>query len=316
MFSVLYLFFACLISFLQFSSANLDESDLKLIKNVNFENIKLSYGNSLSVLKHARKEHVAVHPFPHLVVKNCLSKELYDHLSKTYPEYRKIIELRNSKSEGSNIRLHLDQNDILSGRLVNISSVWKHFVKYHISQAFYLEVVNLFDDAMRNYLKYHEKILGKSFKSCKTGIRDHRKVRTDCDISTAVNVGVNTPSLVGGTSVRGEHLDRPLELYAGLLYFRENDDDSTGGALEILTCVKKPNCKKLSNSKRNLIKKNIGWEVQYNPSDLRVFKSVAYEENTLVFFLNGPRSFHKVSSRSKTTFPRRLVNIIADRTHH
>jgi len=307
--------FAALISVLCCSSANHDESNPNLVNSLNFDNIKLSYGNSLSVLRHVRKEEVVVHPFPHLVVKNCLSKELYDHLSKTYPDYRKVMEARHSFSSASNLRLDLDQNEILSGRLVNTSSIWKRFVEYHISQAFYNEVVNIFGDTMHSYLKTHEKRLGKSFKSCKIGIRDIRKVRKDRDISTAVNVGVNTPALVSGTSVRGEHLDRPREVYAGLLYFREIGDDSTGGALEILTCVRKPNCKKISNSKQKLMLEKVGWGIQYNPADLRIHKSIAYEENTLVFFLNGPRSFHKVSTRSKTTFPRRLVNIIADRAN-
>lgn len=265
-----------------------------------------------SVLRKVSKADVVTKPFPHVVVKNCLPEEVYVQLALTYPDYWQIMEIRNSDPYASNIRLDLSQNEILSGRVPNISSVWKQFVKYHSSQKFYYEVVKIFGESMRSYLGHHEKRLKKSFSSCKTAVRDSRKVRKDCDISLGVNIGINTPSKFGGSSVRREHLDRNREIYAGLLYFREEKDKSSGGALEILSCRKK-RCKKLPNSKRNFIRRKIGWDVEYNPSDLQTSVRVPYEENTFVFFLNGPLSFHKVTERTETTFPRRLVNIIADR---
>ena len=274
--------------------------------------IKLGVETFPSVLRKVSKAEVVTEPFPHVLVKNCLPKEVYDQLASTYPDYRQIIQMRNSDPYASNIRLDLNQKEILSGRVPNISSVWKQFVKYHSSQKFYDQVVEIFGNDMRRYLGYHEKRLKKSFKSCKTGVRDSRKVRKDCDISLGVNIGINTPPKFGGSSVRREHLDRSREIYAGLLYFREKEDKSSGGALEILSCVKK-NCKKLPSSKRDFIRRKFGWDVEYNPTDLRTDVRVPYEENTFVFFLNGPRSFHKVTERTETTFPRRLVNIIADR---
>ncbi len=93
-------------------------------------------------------------------------------------------------------------------------------------------------------------------------MRDSRKVRKDCDISLGVNIGINTPPTRGGSSVRLEHLDRIREIYARLLYFREKEVKSGGGALEILSCVKK-NCKKLLNSKRDFLRRKFGWDPIY-----------------------------------------------------
>ena len=52
---------------------------------------------------------------------------------------------------------------------------------------------------------------------------------------------------------------------------------------------------------------------QYIGNLVSYLKDIGEYENTFIFFLNGPRSFHKVTERTETTFPRRLVNIIADR---
>ena len=125
------------------------------------------------------------------------------------------MRIRGIEENAENLRVDLNQMEILSGSL-NISKVWKEFVNYHSSQAFYDEVVDVFREVLNNYLKNDKKWLGKPFDQCKTGLRRAKGQRftgAGCDLGLGVNVGVNTPTL-GGTSTRGEHLDQKREVYA------------------------------------------------------------------------------------------------------
>lgn len=54
--------------------------------------------------------------------------------------------------------------------------------------------------------------------------------------------------------------------------------------------------------------------MMFDPDDFNTVMKVKYEPNSLIFFLNGPISYHRVTIRSKSMFPRRLVNIVADRS--
>ena len=39
--------------------------------------------------------------------------------------------------------------------------------------------------------------------------------------------------------------------------------------------------------------------------------TVPYDPNTLVFFVNGKNSYHAVTPRTVTEYPRRFVNIVS-----
>lgn len=39
--------------------------------------------------------------------------------------------------------------------------------------------------------------------------------------------------------------------------------------------------------------------------------TVKYDANTLVFFVNSNHAYHAVTPRSRTPYPRRFVNIVA-----
>ena len=77
------------------------------------------------------------------------------------------------------------------------------------------------------------------------------------------------------------HLDRAVSLFAGLLYFRLDGDDSTGGDLQLY-------------------------------DGAHPVKTIPYRANTLVFFVNSPRAFHGVTPRSVTPWPRLHVNFVAE----
>mmetsp|Transcript_41736 Transcript_41736/g.50614 ORF Transcript_41736/g.50614 Transcript_41736/m.50614 type:complete len:174 (+) Transcript_41736:2-523(+) len=112
------------------------------------------------------------------------------------------------------------------------------------------------------------------------------------------------------SSVRGPHLDRGDEIYAGLLYLRDAKDKITkGGALQVYKCLQTtcPRIRRRANANTA--------HTQYDPSQIQVTDSVKYEANTFVMFINGEKAIHAVTPRNKTPYSRRLVNIIAQDKH-
>jgi len=236
--------------------------------------------NIHSVLKNATKDSVRVDPFPHLIIENALDAELYSQLEKEYP-FQTMIE--GNSGLAPNIRYQLSAVDGLKidSRL---SSLWREFIEYHTSNDFFGEVYDLFSKSL--YELYPHISREES-----TGVlyRDKKKILLDCQ------PGVNTPTFKQ-TSVKIAHLDNPTQLFAGLLYFRDDYDNSLGGDLEIY---------KYKNNKykfygHRLIKSKY----------IETVNSVPYKKNTLVLFINSINSLHGVTPRSATKFQRRLVNFI------
>lgn len=83
-----------------------------------------------------------------------------------------------------------------------------------------------------------------------------------------------------------------------LLYFRRKDDDFTGGDLEV------------HRWKEGAPRRFVGAEIQEKNAEL--VKTIKYEANTLIVFINSEISLHAVTDRNITTRSRRLVNIIGE----
>jgi hypothetical protein len=81
-----------------------------------------------------------------------------------------------------------------------------------------------------------------------------------------------------------------------------------GGALEVYRCTKErpggsgkegpggkgkgKGCKEYSVEKRAARRAEAGYDVQFDPATMQTVASVPYETNTLVMFINSPRSYH------------------------
>ena len=174
--------------------------------------------------------------------------------------------------------------------------IWIDFIRYHTSQVFYNEVLELLGPEIKTTYPDIEKKLGKNLQECVTGIRfdpntDLGEISLDCQ------VGINT-SVTQQNSVRRVHTDAPEELFAILLYFKREQDDSTGGDLE------------LYNWKDGI--KRLFRRQEVDENDAEFIGRVPYRANTLVCFINSESSLHAVSERSVTPYSRRLVNIIGD----
>lgn len=243
-----------------------------------------------SIIKNVTKSQIIEKPFPHLVLQNALPEELYKQLALSYPSLEIITKI---KTPESNKRFNLSTSHALNS--LTISSLWGDFLKTHTSQDFFNKFLDLFKEHILKTYPHFENKVGKLDKLT-TGIRgintfSHGKVLLDAQFA------INTPVFGTPTSIRGTHLDRPNKLFTGLYYFRHPEDSSKGGDLEI--CRLK---------KQDLILREKEMDSQY----FEVIKTIKYQPNTLVLFLNTINSFHAVTVREVTTFPRLFINLLGE----
>lgn len=233
--------------------------------------------NNLSLLRKAYKVETA--PYPHIAIENALLEPHYLELLETRPSAEWILSGRDPES---NKRIDLSAVQLLEK---GISGIWKDFIEYHISNDFWLEVLNIFGDCIN--LAYPNLLL-----SGLLGVEPGIRRVTDKPFFLDCNVGVNTPCVDGESSVRGPHLDNPVELFAGLLYMGSGQ----GGDLMVNRLVKPP--------------KFYG-KLEIEEDCVEVVKTVPYKHNQFAMFLNTPLSIHSVTPRNSKDY-RNLVNVIGE----
>lgn len=245
-----------------------------------------------SVLSRATPADVVMEPYPHIIIRNALPSALADKLLAEFPPLDLFpAKLKTDDSttaeEESNRRLDLTAQ--LVDESTGISPTWKSVIARHSSPEFLADFVRVFGNAIeRYYPQFFER--NSPLENMSVGLMS-RDENTDAEFLMNASIGVNTPVTTKASRVRGVHIDRMHEMYAGLLYLRDSADDSDGGNFE-LHKFKGP---------RGFLKN----EVPPNLSEK--VTEVKYEHNTLVVFLNSIDSLHAVSPRSITSFPRRFM---------
>lgn len=265
-----------------------------------------------SILHKARHEHLRLHPFPHLVLRDALPADYYERLARVYPP----TELIAGQDELKNNFLYLKS----AFEVIEDSSVdplWREFFSYHCSTDFYHEVLKLWGDIITQIYPDPEATFGKPFDAFTTGVRqpgasENQENRKE-DIQLDCQFGVNSP-VRAVTSVRGPHTDSKYKLFAALLYFRLPDDDSTGGDLELYRY--RDHRAAFSPSERIVYDfvEHTGIRTLEEIDGRFVEKAdaIPYTGNTLVMWLNTPYSLHGVSPRALTTHVRRYVNFLGE----
>ena len=257
---------------------------------------------SLSIFQNVSKDDIILKPSPHIIVKNCLDDTLYKELSESFPSDFEFSELfkacNNNKAESlslENVRLSLHAIHSLNNQ-EKISSLWIDFIEYHTSDQFLKEVNTLFGDYVYQYCPSFQKKIG-SLDTIDTQVRYGGNYSQD-KLSMECQFSLNTPSS-HESSVIGAHTDGLKELYAGLLYFRNNQDKAQGGDLIVYEWID-PKKKRFTNA--SLV------DCHY----IKEVNRIKYEPNTLVFFLNTKDFIHSVSPRKPSEYSRRFVNILSD----
>ncbi len=239
------------------------------------------------------RDQIITEPFPHLIIHQAIDENLSRQLIKEFPAIHTIAK---GVSFQSNERFSYTAIDALKDS--DVSPVWKKFVLSHISQMFLDQVVNLFADCIKKlYPHFEDKIYPAN--QLKAGIREKDTFFTS-DVLLDAQICVNTPVINQPSSVRRGHVDLPDKLFAGLFYLRDADDNSTGGDLEIY---------RYRNQRG-------GFKGQFiEDKYIELVKTIKYESNVLVLFLNSVDSIHAVSERSVTNFPRCFFNLVGEVNH-
>lgn len=244
----------------------------------------------ISVLSRVTKAHLRTEPFPHFVIKEALDWRVFEQLEREYPSADLILDGKQHTPE--NTRHDYSAHKILGDS--RISPLWRQFAEYHTSPAFFQEIMGIWGSEVLRLYPNVEQSIGKPMAEWSTGVR---RKDTGVDFVLDCQIGINTP-LSRPSSVRGAHVDNPVELYAGLLYFKPLQDESTGGDLLIYRYKRKDY--------------RFHGKAELNERYVEKVGQVPYERNTLVFFINSINSVHGVTARSASSRPRRLVNIIGE----
>jgi hypothetical protein len=227
-------------------------------------------------------------PFPHVVIHDALYRDLCDRLTAEFPP---LEAMEGYRAGASNRRLNYYAKDAVRGE--DVSPLWREIVARHVSQVFLEELLGLFADSIaRTY-----PALAQSFaqKTPRAGVR-WKDTFESADILLEAQPAANTPVISAATSVRGGHLDNPDKLVVGLYYLRHPEDDSSGGDLQLCRYV----------TRRRVFE---GHEIASRY--IEPVKTIPYQANTLVLFLNSPDSLHAVTPRHPTPWPRLFLNLDA-----
>ncbi len=249
---------------------------------------------SLSVLRKARAADVVVDPFPHLVIHDALPQPLCDALIDAYPPLETLgIDGRDNNSRWSVTAWEAQQRE-------GIARVWKEFVAYHASPAFFDELVTLFGEhVVRQYPHVFPDLA--TLRAQRLGIRD-RDTMTDHDLLLDAQISGNTP-VRDASSVKTIHIDSEHKLFTGLLYLRTPNDDSTGGNLNIMRF--RGDLTRAERARRFDGMFVADAKTQY-------VSTVPYQRNTLLMFVNGVDALHGVTVRQPTQHLRLFLNLVCE----
>jgi len=225
-------------------------------------------------------------PFPHVVVREAFDPELCDRLIAEFPP----LEGMNGYRVGaSNMRLNYHATDAL--RDERLTPLWREMISTHVSQLFLDQLLGLFGESIA--LTYPHLARSIAENPPRAGVR-YFDSHESADLLLEAQPAANTPVSGAATSVRGGHLDNPNKLIVGLYYLRHPEDDSTGGDLQLY---------------RYTTKRPTFVEHEISGRYIEAVKTIPYERNVLVLFLNSPISLHGVTPRNPTPWPRRFLNL-------
>ncbi|MGL4619668.1 MAG: hypothetical protein ACRCZS_11515 [Chroococcidiopsis sp.] len=249
-----------------------------------------------SLLSKIKPTDIFSEPFPHVVIKDALDEEVYSKLKSEWADIEILRQGEDNKGTdlSSNKRLHYLAKESLNDE--QITPFWKEFIALHTSDTFFQEFLNVFKDPILQMYPDFEQKYG-SFETLKSGLR---KVDTfeSVDVLLDALICINTPVITKPNAVRGAHIDLPDKLFAGLFYLRDPQDTSTGGNLEIY---------KFKNGKPYGFRSSA-----IDDSYIKHVKTIEYDRNVLILFLNSVYSLHGVSVRSLTDSPRYFVNLVGE----
>ncbi|HET6161998.1 MAG TPA: hypothetical protein VFE34_26905 [Dongiaceae bacterium] len=240
------------------------------------------------MLSEVTQGHVVTEPYAHYTRTDVVPASLYQELATDFPSLAVIV---NERSDiGSNEAVRMTVKQVLSDR--RISALWREFFDYHTSADYWRHVTRLFAAHFRREFPGLEERVGRAYEDWRVmprGYAGEADVRLDCQFV------MNTP-VTRKSSVKSAHIDLCDKIFSALFYMRDPRDHSEGGDLGIYHWRREPRFVK----HRTLMR------------DVELVKTVPYQANSYLCFVNSPQAVHGVSPRDTTDVPRRYINFIAE----
>lgn len=249
-----------------------------------------------SVLARLNANEIRLDPFPHLLAEEALDPAYYAALEAAYPALEAVA---GPGALANNKLYSRSAPGVLADQ--QIPEIWRDFFAYHSSPPFLKDCLAFWEKAIRLEYPDIEARFGKPLDQLTSGVREKGRETNAANLAADVMLDcqfcVNSP-VTASSSVRVPHVDNPFKLFAGILYFRRADDDSSGGDLNLY----------------RLTSERVHYDRRLNvPEDaIEAVRQVRYRPNTAILWLNTPRSLHGVTPRSVTAVPRRFVNFIGE----
>jgi len=233
----------------------------------------------LDVTQTITKDDLLQDPCPYFCIHDALPQTLYDQLIAEYPEAHMM---QDGKTHFQARRYR--QHEFVPG---TVTPLWQEFVAYHNSVSFKNRVLDLFEPALEKYYPEFAQDLRDAGVSER---HDGRAGTVQMEVQFVLNGQQDT-------TVRTTHLDNSRELFAGLLYMRKPEDQSTGGDIQVFRkLVPAPEYTGIR---------------EVNPDHVAPSGTVPYRANTMILFLNTHDTIHGVTPRIGATCVRRYINIDA-----
>ena len=243
-----------------------------------------------SVIAKASTADLVSEPFPHIVLHDVLDEAVCDRLIEEFPPLDTMV---GWSPDASNKRLYYRAKTATHDEA--LSPLWLEMIETHTSQPFLDQLVALFGDAVLATYPQFERTHGR-LDSLRAGMRYRDSFET-VDVLLEAQPSANTPVTAEPSSVRAGHLDNPNKLFVGLFYLRHPNDDSAGGDLELYRY--RPGRPSFD-----------GHEVA--DRSIEPVKTIRYEKNVLIMFLNSPEALHGVTVRQRTPHVRLFFNLNAE----
>lgn len=256
--------------------------------------------NPLSILSRVKPEHLFLDPYPHLVIEDALPAETFARLFEAFPADDLVVDGRPVKDTW------FDYPACKVVKDTRVADLWREFFAFHTSAAFFQELVQVLGPTLRQLHPDLESRISRPLEEFRVGMRPGGRgdpLAHGADVSMECQFYVNYTRQP--RTVRGPHIDRPSELFAALFYFRQSEDNSTGGDLDVCEATRS-----IYPGPRSVRIAELPAEVDADA--VRTVRTARYKANTLVLFLNSPKSLHAVSPRSPTPLTRRHINFCAD----
>lgn len=242
-----------------------------------------------SLLAGISPDQVVESPFPHVVVENAMDAELCSRLIAEFP----ALELfTGGKSYPSNKKIYYTGARALKEG--TLSKTWTDVVAAYIAPSHWNEIARIFQKQIdREYPDFRNKFGAP--ETLKVGVRDIDQF-SEMDVLLDCKALIHTPVIGPASRERDPHLKNFRTMFVWYHYLRSDDDHSEGGDHAFY---------RLKSGTEFVL----GRRQAIEPDLLDVAKTIPYRQNTLVLFMNTPRSFQTNTARTESPVPLRSLHV-------